>query len=446
MIKQRLIRIGMVSLGCPKTLVDSETILGKLQDKRFKIVENIEESDVVLLNTCGFIKDAQQESIDAIFRLVELKKQKKLLGLIVMGCLVQRYPQELEKEFREVDAFVGSGDYDKIAGVLKKVVDGQKMVSIHKAGYLAKADEPRIPLTPKFYRYLKISEGCDHSCSFCVIPQLRGKFRSRRIPDLVKEARILARQGAKELILIGQDITKFGYDYAQKPLLLELLKKLEAIDGIKWIRLLYAYPSSITDEVIQMIATSRKICHYIDLPLQHINDRILTAMRRGIGKKKVIALIQKLRAVIPDLVIRTSFIVGFPGETQKEFEELLEFMSLAKFERLGIFKYSREKGSLAAEMKNQIPERVKEKRFHYAMQLQQKISWKVNRRALGATLEVLVEKKDCAIPRVWLGRSFMDAPDIDGNVLIHSFQNLKPGNFYPVSITDTKTYDLVGQI
>ncbi len=446
MTKQPSIRIGLISLGCPKTLVDSETILGTLQDAHFEIAKHISESDIVLLNTCGFIKDAQQESIDALLHLIELKKQKKILGLIVVGCLVQRYPKELEKEFREVDAFIGSGDYEKVVPIVRKVLAGQKQVSVHRAGYLAHAEESRVSLTPKFYRYLKISEGCNHTCSFCVIPNLRGKFRSRRIPDLVKEAGMLAQQGARELILIGQDITKFGYDYAKKPLLPELLERLEAIHDIRWIRLLYAYPSSVTEPMIQAIARSTKICHYLDLPLQHINDRILKSMRRGISKKKTAALIQKLRDAIPDLVIRTSFIVGFPGETEKEFDELLEFMSRMKFERLGIFKYSQEKGSAAAAMPKQIPERVKEKRFHQAMQLQQTIAREVNRSALGTTLEVLVEGRPVGMSKLWSGRSYRDAPEIDGNVLIETNKTLRSGRFYSVKIKETKEYDLVGQI
>lgn len=446
MTKQPSIRISLISLGCPKTLVDSETILGKLQDAHFEIAKHISESDIVLLNTCGFIKDAQQESIDALLHLIELKKQKKILGLIVVGCLVQRYPKELEKEFREVDAFIGSGDYEKVVPIVRRVLAGQKQVSVHRAGYLAHAEESRVSLTPKFYRYLKISEGCNHTCSFCVIPNLRGKFRSRRIPDLVKEAGMLAQQGARELILIGQDITKFGYDYAKKPLLPELLERLEAIHDIRWIRLLYAYPSSVTEPMIQAIARSTKICHYLDLPLQHINDRILKSMRRGISKKKTAALIQKLRDAIPDLVIRTSFIVGFPGETEKEFDELLEFMSRMKFERLGIFKYSQEKGSAAAAMPKQIPERVKEKRFHQAMQLQQTIAREVNRSALGTTLEVLVEGRPVGMSKLWSGRSYRDAPEIDGNVLIETNKTLRSGRFYSVKIKETKEYDLVGQI
>lgn len=445
-MNERKIRVGIVSLGCPKTLVDSEVILGKVQGARYAITQNIEESDIVLLNTCGFIRDAKEESIDALLKLIELKKEKKLLGVVVVGCLVQRYAEELQKEFPEVDAFIGSGDYMRIAEVMKKVTDGQKFVSVHKAGYLADADEPRISLTPKHSRYLKISEGCDHACSFCVIPKLRGRYRSRRIADLIREAKQLADEGAKELVVIGQDITRFGWDYAGKSLLSQLLEALGGVRDVKWIRLLYTYPSTLTDEMIRAIAASKKICRYIDLPLQHISDKILQAMRRGNTKKQTLELIQKLRAMIPEVVLRTSFIVGFPGETDEDFEELLAFMREIKFERLGIFRYSQEEGSAAAEFPGQVPEDIKEERFHRAMQLQQEIAREVNRRYLGRELRVLVETRDEKDPGLWVGRSFMDAPDVDGSIMIRTQKEITAGKFYTVKITDTQDYDLMGQI
>ncbi|MFA7255590.1 MAG: 30S ribosomal protein S12 methylthiotransferase RimO [Candidatus Omnitrophota bacterium] len=446
MADEKKIRVGIVSLGCPKTLVDSEVILGKAQGAGYVITTDIAKSDVVLLNTCGFIKDAKEESIEAILKLLELKKEKKLLGVIVVGCLVQRYVEELQKEFPEVDAFIGSGDYMRIAEVLKKVTDGQKFTSVHKAGYLADADETRIALTPRHSRYLKISEGCDHACSFCVIPRLRGRYRSRHIADLVKEAKQLVEEGAKELVVIGQDITRFGCDYAGKALLPQLLEALGAVRDIKWIRLLYTYPSTLTEEMIRAMAASKKICRYIDLPLQHISDKILTSMRRGHTRKQAVELIEKLRATIPEVVIRTSFIVGFPGETDEDFEELLAFMREMKFERLGIFKYSQEEGSAAAEFPDQVPEKIKEERFHRAMQLQQEIAREVNRRYLGRELRVLVETRDEKDPGLWVGRSAMDAPEVDGSVLIRTKKEITAGKFYTVKITDTQDYDLVGQI
>jgi len=443
---KKKIRVGIVSLGCPKTLVDSETILGKAQGARYAITQDIGQSDVVLLNTCGFIQAAKEESIEAILKLLELKKEKKLLGVIVVGCLVQRYAEELQKEFPEIDAFIGSGDYMRIAEVLKKVSDGQKFVTVHRAGYLADADETRIALTPPHTRYLKISEGCDHACSFCVIPKLRGRYRSRHIADLVREARQLADEGAKELVVIGQDITRFGWDYAGKSLLPQLLEALGTVREVKWIRLLYTYPSTLTDEMIRAVAASKKICRYIDLPLQHISDKILKAMRRGHTKKQTVELVQKLRAMIPGVVIRTSFIVGFPGETEEDFEELLAFMRETKFERLGIFRYSREEGSAAAELAGQVPEKVKEERFHRAMQLQQEIAREVNRRYLDKEFRVLVEAQDKKDPSLWIGRSFMDAPEVDGSVLIRTQKEITAGKFYTVKITDTQDYDLIGKI
>jgi len=438
--------IGIVSLGCPKTLVDSEVILGKARGAHFSITQDIEKSDIVLLNTCGFIRDAKEESIDALLKLLELKKEKKLLGVIVVGCLVQRYAGELQKEFPEVDAFVGSGDYKRIAEVLKKVADGKKFITVHKAGYLANSDEARVPLTPSHSRYLKISEGCDHTCSFCVIPKLRGRYRSRHIADLVKEAKQLADEGAKELVVIGQDITKFGCDYARRSLLPELLQALSVVRDVRWMRLLYTYPSTLSDNIIQAIARSKKVCRYIDLPLQHISDKILRSMRRGGTKKQITELIRKLRVMIPGVVIRTSFIVGFPGETERDFEELLEFMRETKFERLGIFRYSREEGSAAAEFPDQVPEPVKEERYHRAMQLQQEIVREVNRRYIGEELRVLIESGDSEKAGWWAGRSAMDAPEIDGSVLVKSRKALEPGKFYTVKITDTQDYDLLGQI
>jgi len=440
------IRVGIVSLGCPKTLVDSEVILGKVLGAGYSITQDIEKSDVVLLNTCGFIRDAKQESIDTLLRLLELKKEKKLLGVVVVGCLVQRYAEELQKEFPEVDAFIGSGDYKRIAEVLKKVTSGRKFVSVHKAGYLAGADEARVALTPLHSRYLKISEGCDHACSFCVIPKLRGRYRSRHIADLVREAKQLAEEGAKELVVIGQDITRFGWDYAGKSLLPKLLEALGTVRGVKWVRLLYTYPSTLTDEILRAVAKSKQICRYIDLPLQHISDKILKAMRRGTTKKQIVELIRKIRDMIPGVVIRTSFIVGFPGEIEEDFEELLAFMREIKFERLGIFRYSQEEGSPAAEFAGQVPEKIKEERYHRAMQLQQEIAREVNRRSIGQELRVLVEAQDEKDPASWTGRSFMDAPEVDGSVLIRTKKEITAGKFYTVKITGAQDYDLAGEI
>ncbi len=441
---KKKIRIGIVSLGCPKTLVDSEIVLGTLGESRVAVVRRVEESDVVLLNTCGFIRDAKDESIDYILGLLEQKKRGRLRAVIVMGCLVQRYAAELQKNFPEVDAFLGSGDYDQLTRVLKSVLDGKRSTVTGHLGYLGKSDEKRVPLTPKFFRYLKISEGCNHTCSFCVIPQIRGRFRSRTVADVEKEAKLLVQKGAKEIILIGQDITRFGYDYAQKPMLSELLEVLERIDGLGWIRLLYAYPNSVSDSLIRKIAESRKICHYLDLPLQHISDNILTAMGRGFNREKTRELIRKLRCDIPDLTLRTSFIVGFPGETEKDFQALLDFVSWAQFERVGVFKYSQEEGTRAAKMRSQVPEKVKERRYHELMILQRGIAEGISKKQVGREMEVLIEEK--TVSNTWKGRTMMDAPEIDPHVIVMSTRALRKGTFYPVRITGAKGYDLLGKI
>ncbi|MBI3317170.1 MAG: 30S ribosomal protein S12 methylthiotransferase RimO [Candidatus Omnitrophica bacterium] len=443
--KPKPVRIGMMSLGCPKTLVDSEVILGKLNRVKYKLVPSVADCDVALLNTCAFIQDAQQESIDRILELVELKKEKQIRGVIVMGCLVQRFPKALQAELGEVDAFIGSGEYAKIPEIVDRVSEGSRVFSVGRPGYLSTSLETRVALTPGHYRYLKISEGCDHICTFCVIPRFRGKHRSRTISDVLKEAQRLADEGAKELILTGQDTTYFGRDTEGKFLLPELLKELDKIKGPEWIRLLYAYPACVTRDLMEVIQSSSKICHYLDMPLQHASDRMLQAMKRGITKRRTLDLLREFRSVVPDLAIRTTFIVGFPGETQEDFNELLEFMKEIRFERLGIFQYSQEEGSAAGRLPDQIPEKIKEERWNQAMQLQQEISLRNNQSLLRKTFKVLIEEKSEKKGEGWIGRSYMDAPEVDGNVFVNSSKSLQIGQFYPVTITSTREYDLVGE-
>lgn len=440
------VRIGMLSLGCVKTLVDSETILGKLSGADYALADSITDCDVALLNTCGFIHEAQKESVDRILDLIQLKKQKKIRAVVVMGCLVQRFPKELEAELKEVDAFVGSGEYDKISDVVTKVLEGEKSVSIGQAGYLATSIEPRIALTPRHFRYIKISEGCDHICTFCSIPSFRGKHRSRTISDVVTEANQLVDQGAKEIILTGQDTTYFGRDLQGRWLLPELLKQLEKVKGIDWIRILYAYPSCIETSLMEVMRDSAKVCHYLDMPLQHASDPMLTAMKRGITQRRTLDLIRKFRDYVPDLAIRTTFIVGFPGETDKDYQDLLGFMKEIQFERLGIFTYSKEEGTPAAAMPNQVPDKIKRERYDQAMLLQQEISQKNNRKLLGRTFKTLIEERDEANPNIWIGRTYMDAPEVDANVFVLSKSKLNIGSFYPIKITSTQEYDLVGQV
>ncbi len=436
-------RVGLMSLGCPKTLVDSELILGKLDPRKFSIAQTVADCDVALLNTCAFIGSAQEESVDQILRLIELKKEGAIQKVVVLGCLVQRFPQDLQKELKEVDAFVGSGEYDKIPQIVERVIGGEQVAEIGVPGYLYTSAEARIALTPVYSRYLKISEGCDHTCAFCVIPSFRGKHRSRTLEDVVAEAERLVSEGARELILTGQDTTFFGYDLAGKFLLPDLLKKLNEIPKLKWIRILYAYPSLVSDALIDSIASLDKVCHYLDMPLQHVSDKILRSMQRGTRSDSTHKLITKLRRGIPDLALRTTFIVGYPGETEQEFRELLSVMEEVRFERLGIFTYSPEEGSLAATLPGQVSEKTKQKRLETGMLLQQKISAENNQRLLGRTLEILVEEKG-EEAGIWLGRTYMDAPEVDGTVFINA-QQLTPGQFVSARIVGTREYDLVAE-
>ena len=441
------ISVGMLSLGCPKTLVDSELVLGLLDKRRYRIAKQITDCDIALLNTCTFINEAKRESIDHILDLAELKKEGRIKALVVLGCLVQRYQRELEKELGEVDAFLGTGDYQALNSVLDQVVQRKRISQVgHAPGFLYTAAVERVPLTPRFTRYIKISEGCDHICSFCTIPMYRGKHRSRVLQDVVQEAHGLAAEGARELVLTGQDTTYFGRDTEGKFLLPELLKELNEIKELKWIRILYAYPSCVTDELIEAIASLEKVCPYLDMPLQHVSDSMLHSMRRGMTRETTYALVEKLRKRIPDLAIRTTFIVGYPGEGEEEFRELLEFMKEAHFERLGIFTYSNEESSHAATLPNQLPEETKEKRFREGMLLQQDISKRNNEKLIGKTFSVLIEAREAKKRLTYRGRSYMDAPEVDGWVYVDvpSGVVLKPGDFVSVKITGAHEYDLHG--
>lgn len=435
----------MLSLGCPKTLVDSEVILGKLDRKHFQISDSVNDCDVAIINTCSFIQSAKEESIDRIMQLIEHKKAGKIRALIVAGCLVQQFPEQLASQLKEVDAFIGSGEYDKAAQAIEKSLSGEKVVTIGEAGYLGTSDDKRIALTPRHYRYLKISEGCDHLCTFCTIPLYRGKHRSRSISDVCTEAKTLVRQGAKEIILTGQDTTNFGRDTSGKYELPELLKRLDRIPGIRWIRLMYAYPTCVNQDLIKVIRDSRHVCHYLDMPLQHINDRILTAMRRGITRRRIVDLIAKIRHMVPDIAIRTTLIGGFPGETESEFQELLDFIAEIRFDRLGVFAYSREEDSPSARLPGQVPDKIKQERVARAMLLQQQVSKEENQKFLGRKIDVLIEEKSANHPSLWVGRSYRDAPEIDGTVQVQSEKKLSAGNFYNVTITGSREYDLVAK-
>ncbi len=439
---QKNLRVGMVSLGCPKTLVDSEVLLGKVPAGQFSIASSIDDSDVVLLNTCSFIDAAQKESLDYIRSLLKMKKERKIKSVVVLGCMVQKFPEELQKEFKEVDAFVGTGEYDKLASVLQSVSDGEKVFAMNEPGYLATSGEHRVALTPRHYRYLKISEGCDHICSFCTIPSFRGKHRSRTIEDVASEAARLVAEGAREVILTGQDTSFFGRDLTGKFQLPELLEAMDQVKGLEWLRLLYVYPSCVDKKLIQAMGRSKKLCHYLDMPLQHASDAMLTAMRRGITQRRTRDLIQQFRDEISDLVIRTTFIVGFPGETEKDFDQLLDFMREVKFERVGIFKYSNEASSHSATLPNHVAEKVKEERFHRAMTLQQEIALQNQQKWVGKTIRVLIEEKDASAKNLYRGRSYGDAPEVDGAVLVKSAQTLTAGSFCDAKVVSAEPYDL----
>ena len=443
------VSVGMLSLGCPKTLVDSELVLGLLDKQKYRIAEEVTDCDIALLNTCTFINEAKQQSIDHILSLAELKKEGRIKALVVIGCLVQRYQKELEQELGEVDAFLGTGDYQGLNEILDQVVQ-QKRISFvgHSPGFLYTSAIERVPLTPLYTRYIKISEGCDHICAFCTIPSFRGKHRSRALDDIVVEANRLVEEGARELVLTGQDTTFFGRDTENKFLLPDLLRELNSIKNLKWLRVLYAYPSCVTDSLIDTIGSLDKVCHYLDMPLQHISDPILRAMRRGTTQKSTYSLIEKIRSRIPDISIRTTFIVGFPGEGEAEFKELLEFMEWAHFDRLGMFTYSNEGGSHAATLDGHVSEAVKQKRFHEGMLLQQKISEANNQKVIGKPLSILIEGKHEKKPNVYHGRSYMDAPEVDGMVYVHVPNGtvLAPGQFVTAQITGAQEYDLLASL
>jgi ribosomal protein S12 methylthiotransferase len=427
MINKRKDKVGMVSLGCPRNLVDSEGILGRLAVKGYEIVEDIENADIGIVNTCAFIEDAKLESIGAILELIELKKQGYLKKLIVYGCLPERYKEQLKKELHVVDAFIG------------------RVTLNHSPDSLR--------LTPRHYAYLKICEGCINNCSYCIIPKIKGKFTSVDMGSLVERVKKLDSCAVSEVNIVGQDISGYGLDLYGVNKLTELLGKvLKASPNISWFRLLYLYPKRTSDELLDFIKDEPRICKYVDLPIQHINDRILKLMRRNTTKKEIVQLIAKIRKKIPGVSIRTSLIVGFPSETDEEFKELVDFIEKIKFERLGAFIYSREEGTAAYDFQKQIPAKTKKERMDIIMSHQQAISQEINNKFLGRTIDVLIdeEEKWLELPdpegcRSYLGRSQYDAPEVDGAVYVNSLKKLKPGDFVKVKITDTLEYDLVGE-
>lgn len=431
----------METLGCLKNFNDSETAAGILEHAGHRIIRSPEEADVVIVNTCGFINDAKTESIERIFQMADCKKEGAVLA--VTGCLSQRYADELYEEMPEVDLFLGVNDYERLPSILENFTKGtRKKYHSDYSRIYAESSFRKLADNP-YTATLKIAEGCNNVCAYCVIPKIRGKYRSRTQEAILSEARMLAENGCRELILIAQDVTAYGMDLYGGYVLSELLRKLCRIEGIAWIRLMYCYEDRITDELVQVMKEEEKICPYIDIPLQHISDSVLKAMNRRSTSAGIRRTIEKLRKEIPDIHIRTTFITGFPGETEDDFEELLSFAEDTGFERLGVFTYSQEEGTPAAEMEDQVDEEVKAQRRDAIMRAQLEISLKSNQAKIGKTLRVLVEEKD--EDGSYIGRTVWDAPEIDNAVLFTSDRNLTPGEFTDVEITDAFDYDLAGR-
>lgn len=444
-------KIGVVSLGCPKNLVDSETMLGLIHEENYEITNDPSEAEIIIVNTCGFIESAKEESINTILQMAEYKKSGSCKYIIVTGCLSQRYAEELFNELPEADAIAGVEVYDEIGSIIKRVMNGERFIMLERSKpdviYTSKETFlPRILTTPSYTAYLKIAEGCDNCCSYCAIPKIRGPYRSKPMEQVLKEAKALADNGVKELIVVAQDTTRYGEDLpGGKLLLADLLKELNKIESLKWIRVMYCYPNNFTDELIETFASLDKVCKYVDLPLQHASNRLLASMNRYDTREEVEMLLAKLRKRIPGIVIRTTFIVGFPGETDADFEELKEFVEQQRFENAGVFAYSQEEGTVAGAMPNQIPDEIKQERYHELMALQAQISEEIHKDTEGQTLEVLVEGIEEDGSGLHYGRSYREAPDIDGLVFIENPGDIKPGCFVNVNILQGFTYESVGE-
>ena len=444
-------KIGVVSLGCPKNLVDSETMLGLIHEENYEITNDPSEAEIIIVNTCGFIESAKEESINTILQMAEYKKSGSCKYIIVTGCLSQRYAEELFNELPEADAIAGVEVYDEIGSIINRVMNGERFIMLERSKpdviYTSKETFlPRILTTPSYTAYLKIAEGCDNCCSYCAIPKIRGPYRSKPMAQVLKEAKALADNGVKELIVVAQDTTRYGEDLpGGKLLLADLLKELNKIESLKWIRVMYCYPNNFTDELIETFASLDKVCKYVDLPLQHASNRLLASMNRYDTREEVEILLAKLRKRIPGIVIRTTFIVGFPGETDADFEELKEFVEQQRFENAGVFAYSQEEGTVAGAMPNQIPDEIKQERYHELMALQAQISEEIHKDTEGQTLEVLVEGIEEDGSGLHYGRSYREAPDIDGLVFIENPGDIKPGCFVKVNILQGFTYESVGE-
>ncbi|MDO7787457.1 30S ribosomal protein S12 methylthiotransferase RimO [Desulforamulus aquiferis] len=439
-------KVGFVSLGCPKNLVDSEVMLGILKDSGFEITSKEENADVLIVNTCGFIEPAKEESIRHILELAKYKEAGKCKVLVVAGCLAQRYSSELLEEMPEIDALVGPEHVQEISDIVNKALGQERISHISEPQFIYNEHLPRLLSTPHYTAYVKVAEGCDNRCAYCAIPDIRGKFRSRPIESIEVEVKNLVAKGVKEVILIAQDTTRYGLDLYGKYSLDILLNRLGKVTGLRWIRIMYCYPNRFTNELIDIIAETPTICKYIDLPIQHASDKILSAMGRPVNQEQIRSLVKDLRKKIPGVVLRTSFIVGFPGESENDFQELLAFMKEMKFDRAGVFTYSQEEGTPAATMTDQISDDVKQERYHRAMSLQKDIALAHNQARIGQVLEVLVEELVEGSRNIYIGRSSLDAPEIDGTVEFSSPRELSVGDIVKVTINRALEYDLMGEL
>ena len=438
-------KVGMVSLGCAKNQVDAELMLAKLREAGFTITPETADVDIVIVNTCGFIEDAKKEAIENILEFAQLKKEGRIKAIIITGCLAERYREQVAEEFPEADVVLGIGANADIAAVCRRIMEEGKAECSFPDKNQLPLNGNRILTTPVYWAYLKIADGCDNCCTYCTIPLIRGHFRSRTMEDIVSEAQWLASHGTKEVVVIAQDTTRYGEDIYGKLMLPELLNRLCGIDGLEWIRLMYCYPDRVTDELLNTIAAQSKILPYIDIPLQHADRKILKAMNRRGSREELSALIQKIRAKLPNVVLRTTFITGFPGEGEEEFTSLAEFVKDVRFERLGCFAYSREEDTKAAEMDGQISEETKLRRKEIIMTEQYRIIEGINQSCIGKKLKVLVEGYDGFI-KCYFGRSYMDAPEVDGKIFFSApDQKFQAGDFAQVMVTDVMEYDLLGE-
>ena len=438
-------KILFISLGCDKNLVDSEVMLGLIQEKGYEITNDETEADIIVINTCCFINDAKEESINTILEMAEYKKNGPLKALIVTGCLAERYKEEIQDEIEEVDAVLGTTSYEKIVDVIEEVLSGKNHIqSFENINYLPKLSK-RINTTGGYYSYLKIAEGCNKHCTYCIIPKIRGDYRSVPMEQILLEAKALVANGVKELMLVAQETTLYGVDLYGEKRLPKLLKELCKIEGLEWIRILYCYPEEITDELIAVIKEEEKICNYLDIPVQHGSDNVLKRMGRRTNRQELIDIVTKLRREIPDITLRTTLITGFPGETEEDHEQLKEFVKLLRFDRLGVFTYSTEEDTPAATMEEQIDETVKEQRRNELMEIQQAIAFEQAEEMLYKKLRVMIEGK---LPEenVFIGRTYKDAPNVDGFIFVKSSHELISGEFVTVFVTDAKEYDLIGEV